>query len=240
MTQSSKLYTISHNNQTVDVLITKKNIKSLRLKINNDGKVNLNIPSHYPFYKAVDFLNQKLDWIFNNLQFLSIKKSNECCFKNGAKISIWGQVYNVCIQLYKKDKIELTSDNLIIYTKNNNEDYIQKKFTSWAKNEFIKTATNIYNQEFHKNFDQYGLNKPKLNVRLMKSMWGNCKYNKGEITLNLYLIKTSLICLRYVIVHELTHLLFHDHGVKFKQFLTEVMPEWKQCKKELKNYTLNF
>lgn len=240
MKSASKTYSLIYNNDTIDVLISKRNIKSLRLKINSNGKVSLNIPNYYPYYKALDFINLKSEWIYENLSVLKNKHSNDCNFKNNSKISIWGKTRNVNVLLNKKEKVELAEDNLTIYTKNENLDYIQKKFITWAKKEFLKIANVMYSQEFAKIFNQYGLVKPKLTIRLMKSMWGNCKYTKGEITLNLYLLKTPLHCLRYVIIHELTHLLFHDHSAKFKAFLTEVMPEWKECKKELKNYTLNF
>ena len=240
MLSNSKLYTVNYNNRDIDVLITKKSIKSLRLKIDNKAKVSLSIPNYYPYYKATDFINSKLDWIVNNLKVINEKQDFACNFKNNSNIVLWGQICKVNVQIYKKDKIELIDNNLMIYTKNLSSDYIYKKFLSWAKKEFLKISSIIYNQEFYKTFEQYGFVKPKLSVRLMKSMWGNCKYIKGEVTLNLYLIKTPLECLRYVIVHELTHLLFHDHGAKFKSFLTEVMPNWKTYKKELKNYPLNF
>lgn len=240
MLTQSKLYSVIYNDSDINVLITKKSIKSLRLKINNNAKVSLSIPNFYPYYKATDFINSKLEWIANNLKIINQKNDNSCNFKNNSKVMLWGQIYSVCIQNYKKDKIELIDNNLMIYTKNLSSDYIYKKFVAWAKKEFLRIASIIYNQEFYKTFEQYGFVKPKLSVRTMKSMWGNCKYNKPEITLNLYLIKTPFSCLRYVIVHELTHLLYHDHSAKFKAFLTEVMPEWKTCKNELKNYPLNF
>ena len=240
MKHSTKIYRITYNNENIDVLIIKKNIKSLRLKINNSSNISLSIPNYYPFYKACDFLNSKLDWIVNNLAYIKERQCNDYSLEKNNKIQIFGKVCNVNITNYKKDKINIVENNLMIFTKNDNIDYVYKKFTIWAKKEFLKIATSLYNQEFMNSFDQYGLIKPKLKVRTMKSMWGNCKYNKGEITLNLYLIKVPINCLRYVIIHEFAHLLFHDHGNKFKEFLTEVMPEWKDCKRELKNYSLNF
>lgn len=238
---NSKLININVNQNNVEVLVVKKSIKSLRLKIDSKGKVSLNIPSFYPYYKANEFLISKIDWIEKALN--NVKTNNmdyACNFKNNSTICLWGKIVNISIFEYKKDKIELNDTNLIIYTKQNNYDYIYKKFILWAKKEFIKMATTIYNHEFNKHFNQYGLQKPKLLVRAMKSMWGNCKYNKGEITLNLYLLKAPLICLQYVILHELSHLMFHDHSIKFKNFLTELMPSWKECKNMLKNYSLNF
>jgi len=74
----------------------------------------------------------------------------------------------------------------------------------------------------------------------MKSMWGNCKYVKDVITLNLYLVKVPVECIEYVVLHELAHLIYQDHGKNFKNFLTSIMPDGKILKKNLNEYSLYF
>ena len=237
----SKIIHLKIKENILEVHVSKKKIKSLRLKIDSCGKISLSMPYFLSYARAIDFLNGKLDWLEKNLSYINQRKiENNCTFKSGDSLIIWGKNINLKVVVYKKDKIELVDNTLWIYTKTDDYDYIYKKFINWAKKELIKIATPIYNHEFAKTFEQYGYVRPKLKFRFMKSMWGNCKYNKGEITLNLFLVKTPLECLKYVIIHEFAHLLFHDHGEKFKAFLTETMPNWKLCKKELKNYSLNF
>lgn len=241
MQTNHKLTTLSINQEIVEVLIIKKKVNSLRLKIDSCGKITLSIPVFYSFVKAEQFLNSKVDWLKKNLDYINQRKvDNSCSFRSGDNLILWGNPYTLKVVEYKKDKIELTENEINIYTKDCSCEHVQKKFINWVKKEFVKTSTFIYNQEFAKIFSQYGLTKPKLTFRFMKSMWGNCKYNRGEITLNIYLVKTPMECLKYVVIHEFTHLLFHDHGPKFKAFLTEVMPEWKNVKSKLKNYSLNF
>lgn len=78
--------------------------------------------------------------------------------------------------------------------------------------------------------------KPKgLIVRTMKRRWGSCS-GKGIITLSTELIKLSDTYIEYVILHELCHLKHHNHGPEFYELLTEVFPEWKKVRKELKKY----
>ena len=78
--------------------------------------------------------------------------------------------------------------------------------------------------------------KPEgLIIRTMKRRWGSCS-NKGIVTLSTELIKLSDQYIEYVITHELCHLKHHNHGPNFYKLLTEMYPEWKTVRKELRKY----
>ena len=74
-----------------------------------------------------------------------------------------------------------------------------------------------------------------LIIRTMKRRWGSCS-NKGVITLSTELIKLSDLYIEYVIAHELCHLKHHNHGAHYYKLLSEVFPEWKAVRKELRKY----
>lgn len=74
-----------------------------------------------------------------------------------------------------------------------------------------------------------------LVIRSMKSRWGSCS-RKGIITLSTELIKLSDIYIEYVIIHELCHLKHHNHGKEFYLLLSELFPDWKKIRKDLRGY----
>ena len=76
-----------------------------------------------------------------------------------------------------------------------------------------------------------GKTPSKISIRKMKN-WGNCRQD-GRITLNLNLSKKDPICLEYVIIHELCHLIEFNHSKKFKKLMDEYCPNWKEIKKIL-------
>ena len=222
-----------------EILICKKKIKSLRLKINSDNQITLSIPYYYSFTNAFNFLETKKDWIEKNLnKFKSKLKDKKCDFKENSTIYILGKEIYVKPILFRKNQIELKEDSLTLYLKNLSYDYALKQFTNWA----IKYLDSIVNTFLNFYFEKYfsTLNKPSIKYKKMKSMWGNCKYTKGVITLNTYLIKAPTDCIEYVVVHELAHLIYHDHGKEFKNFLTTLLPNWKNIKKKLNEYSLYF
>lgn len=81
-----------------------------------------------------------------------------------------------------------------------------------------------------------GVAYPELKIRHMKSQWGNCHWRQGYITLNTALGRCPEHLRRYVALHELVHFLQPDHGEKFYALMDALMPEWKQYRRELKQY----
>ncbi len=83
---------------------------------------------------------------------------------------------------------------------------------------------------------EYQMFKPTgLVLRTMKRRWGSCS-GKGIITLSTELIKLPDLYVEYVIVHELCHLKHHNHGARYYELLSELFPQWKQVRQELKQY----
>jgi len=69
----------------------------------------------------------------------------------------------------------------------------------------------------------------------MKTRWGSCNSQKGYINLNLELIKEPIRCIEYVVAHELAHLIHPNHSKEFYNYLSYLLPEWKELKKRLNN-----
>ena len=77
---------------------------------------------------------------------------------------------------------------------------------------------------------------PSLVIRKMKTRWGVCNTKDKKVTLNLELMKKDIECLDYVIVHELSHLVYQDHSKKFWSVVEENYPEWKRVRKSMRSY----
>lgn len=76
---------------------------------------------------------------------------------------------------------------------------------------------------------------PQWRTRYMRSQWGSCSHD-GTIALNTHLIKTPEHVIDYVIVHELCHLVHHDHSRRFYALMSAHMPDWQSRSKELDGY----
>lgn len=82
------------------------------------------------------------------------------------------------------------------------------------------------------NFKKYKVEPTSIVLREMPTRWGSCT-PKGKIILNPELIKAPKGCIEYVIIHELCHLVYHDHTQKFVDLQTKEMPHWEKWKMKL-------
>ena len=82
--------------------------------------------------------------------------------------------------------------------------------------------------------DLTGLRADAYRLRKMKTRWGSCNTSKKRVWLNTNLAKYEPICLTYVLVHELCHLLEPNHGKRFYALVERFFPEYKKAEALLK------
>ena len=75
---------------------------------------------------------------------------------------------------------------------------------------------------------------PPTRLQFMTVQWGSCSPS-GRLTLNPLLVKAPRECIDYVLLHELCHLLHHNHSPKFYKTLDRHMPNWREAKEKLDN-----
>ena len=75
---------------------------------------------------------------------------------------------------------------------------------------------------------------PRLGVRIralriadQKSLWGSCSAG-GRISLNWRLLLAPPEVFRYVVIHELAHLIRRDHSARFWSLVARQMPDYEE------------
>lgn len=83
----------------------------------------------------------------------------------------------------------------------------------------------------------HGFQYKKVFIKNNVSNWGSCS-SLGNINLNLRLVTLPQHLQDYVMLHELCHLKYLDHGPQFHKLLESVCPGHKELKKELNGYKI--
>jgi predicted metal-dependent hydrolase len=73
---------------------------------------------------------------------------------------------------------------------------------------------------------------PGFQLLAMEKQWGSCS-PAGRLSLNPLLIKAPAHCVEYVLIHELCHLIEHNHSKRFYGLLDRHCPDWRAWKREL-------
>lgn len=72
-----------------------------------------------------------------------------------------------------------------------------------------------------------GVTVAEVRIKQMKTRWGSCNAQARRIWLNLELAKKPALCLEYILVHELVHLLERRHNERFRELMDRLMPQWR-------------
>lgn len=104
---------------------------------------------------------------------------------------------------------------------------LEKRYRSAAREQFERRAA--YYQRIT------GGTYTSVTVRDQKTRWGSCS-SRGTLSFNYRLIFAPPVILDYVVVHELCHLTHMNHSKDFWDMVASVMPEYKVCRKWLRDH----
>ena len=87
-------------------------------------------------------------------------------------------------------------------------------------------------------YEKQGIKHPEIKFQKMVSRWGSCHTKKGILTFSTNLMYAPAECIEYVVWHEFTHFLQPNHSTRFYDELAKVYPNWKECRKKLKEISI--
>lgn len=215
----------------IKVIIEKKHIKNMYLRLSLKEKaIKVSCPYYFSDKRINDFIKEKEDWIKEKGKLLASEE--EKTFTDGNTVLFFGEEYKLIL----KESDEMSSvrieNGCVIMT------------LSCEKSE--KEKRELYEKFLKKNFEKIlpsltehcekitGLHANSYKIRKMETRWGSCTVGKKDIRLSLKLAYKDFECIEYVILHELTHLIYHGHGKDFYSQLEIFCPQMKEIEKKLK------
>ena len=200
-----------------EVVINKKNNKNLYVRVKEDMKIH--VSCNYFTTKAMieNVLNQNKDSLRKMIN--TVKNKNQ----NNDKFFYLGSSYDI---IYNEDIKETVIDNERIITKN------EKTLNKWYKEEIIRIFDERYVYVF--NHFKENIKSPILKIRDMKTRWGVYNKKNHTVTLNSKLIEYDTTKIDYVIIHELSHIIYFDHSKDFWSLVGKYCKDYKKIRKEMK------
>lgn len=220
----------------VKIQVLYKDIKNINLRVYRDFSIKLSLPMNVADEWINKFLESKKDWIESKLEMYKATDgyNNLLALKSGSSTQMLGKDMRIIKVQSTKNFVEVDEKKILVNLKDiNDNDSFMRVFSNWWREQ----AFNVYSQQvdalYNSVFKKYGVQKPTISIKKMKTMWGSCTKSLGKITLNEYLLKADIMCIQYVVLHELTHLIYTFHSKDFYDFLTIHMPDWQSRKKQL-------
>jgi predicted metal-dependent hydrolase len=210
--------------------------RSIGIIVTPDEGVIVRAPYRTPLHVIEKFLMAKSGWIARHLEnYSGMVRLNHAWIYEGRMILFRGVEYRLKISASEKNSVSLHDDEIIVNSKMPGDmDAGSVILDGWYKRMAAEQITATMDKILKK-FSGYGFQPAAMSIRTMRRRWGSCS-SKGRITINSELIKIDSRYLEYVILHELCHLRHHNHGQAFYGLLSEVCPDWKEIRKNLRRY----
>ena len=222
---------IEFGSRRIEFQLEYSNRKSLGITVTPDLDVLVKAPVDTSIEKIKEKLRKKAPWIIRQQSFfLSFHpKMPARKFVGGETHLYLGRQYRLKININGDENVKLKGKFIEVTTpdKANAKQLIADWYLKNAKKKFHAIALELIEK-----FKKYNAEPHSIVLREMPTRWGSCTA-KGKIILNPELIKAPKGCIEYVIIHELCHLVHHDHTQKFLDLQTKEMPDWEKWKMKL-------
>lgn len=210
---------LTYNDKDYDIVIEKKmGQKNTYIRVKKDLKVTVTT-NYFTNNSAIEkLIRDNYNQVCRMIDFQEKKARNNQGF------FYLGKQYTV---IYSDQKgINFTENKVFI----GNDFDVDAWYKKQAKKLFLERLDYCYEKFTRK------IPYPKLRIRKMTSRWGVCNVRTHIITLNLELIKRDIAYLDYVIIHEMSHLIYGDHSTSFWKLVGENMPDYKKYREEMKEF----
>lgn len=222
---------IQFGSKQIDFRLEYSSRKSLGITVTPEMKVLVKAPANTSIEKVKEKIRKKAPWIIKQQSFfLSFQpKTPARKFISGETHLYLGRQYRLKLVSGKIESVKIKGKFLEVTT--NEKARAKQLVGDWylqnAKSKFHSIARPLIEK-----FSKYKVEPTSIVFRDMPTRWGSCT-PKGKIILNPELIKAPKGCIEYVIIHELCHLIHHDHTQKFIDLQTKEMKDWEKWKTKL-------
>lgn len=207
------------------------------------GRVKLTIPKTLSTEEINEMLQIRQVWIQQRLQeYTAIPSMTPREYVSGELFLYLG--YHYCLKLGKTDSMTIDVQQQVsqqpgqIIVKINDflPDTHRHLFVKWAlENWYFLQAVPILREKTLRYANMLGVMPRTMEVKTYKARWGGCSINK-DIYYNWKIIMAPEHIVNYLVAHEVSHLLHHNHSAGFWKDVERIIPDRKDCQDWLKRY----
>jgi len=214
--------------------VHRKKVKNINLRIRPNMEIYISAPMNLHSDYIENFIRSKEKWIKQVLQKIEEAKQNQLPsqYLSGEKHKYLGKEYELEVKQGNSNRVSLKEGKIILTVISNifeNSDEKKKVMEKW----YFENAQKVFVNAIQKWLEILDESIEKLSIKPMKSRWGSCNHVKRYINLNTELIKRTQFEIEYVVLHELTHLKYPNHGKGFYRYIENYMPNYKMAEKML-------
>ena len=210
--------------------------RTIEIIVRNGG-VDLMLPNFVSKAEGLAFVESKTEWIVKTLAQQALHalemEAKEKRYVDGETFEYLGKSYNLRIYITKHPAAQLVNGNLYVGIREQQRfvksDAVKKQVWAW----YQAQAKNLLTDKTLRLAARIGRECTGVKLRRTKTKWGHCTQD-GEIQFNWQIIMAPEAVVDYLVVHEVSHLVHHNHGKRFWRHVEKLCPDYLEHEKWLK------
>lgn len=224
------------NGYIAEVIRTNRS-KSADIRV-EDGAVSVVVPVNTPVEKIDQLLVAKRRWIQEKIALhQDSTPASSKSYVSGEAFSYLGRNYRLKVETGNFKPVKLLNGRLVVAVPNGTEQphIIRNALVRWYK----RQAEHKLTEKVQRFAPIVGVTPNGIGVKSFRSRWGSCTA-KGKLEFNWQIMMAPNRMVDYVVMHELCHLIRHDHSPEFWREMARVMPDYDQCRGWLRDNVSQF
>ena len=211
--------------------------RTLAIEVHPDSRVVVRAPANCPQALIAEKVQKRAAWISRQLgEFERYRpRTPTRQYINGESHLYLGRQYRLRLLEGESTSVKLTRGELVVTLSGEpRAEQVRPLLQRWYLDRARVKFTEVLDS-WLPHFKR--AERPRLIVRAMQSRWGSLS-PADTMTLNVNLVRASLACIEYVVVHELCHTRYRNHDARFFRLLGLLMPDWEKRKQRLETALL--
>ncbi len=230
---------IEHDGATIRYTVVRsaRRRKTLTITIDPGSGVRVLVPARTPNAEIEAIVRKRAGWILRKLAE-ERPEPQPRRFVTGEKLHYLGRELPLVVQLTTSGtlSVSLEADSLRIacpagLREEDRGAAISQGLLTWYR----ERATELLRESVERWQPKIGVSAARISIGDQKTRWGSCS-SKGSLRFNLRLAMVPRVLIDYVAVHELCHLLEANHSASFWQHVHQVMPDFEDRRRRLKEF----
>jgi len=212
-------------------IIRRPRRKTAAIVIRADSSVEVLAPSRISVSLIDHFVKSKQQWIQKKLSERENRPAHQAkSFLTGEQFHLLGEAYSLQLRNGKRS-VQVENNTLLVSHSNPQPENTARQLSRWYRAQ----AETHFTDRCNTLAGLIGKKPQSVGVKAYKSRWGSCHID-GRVYFNWRLIMAPARVIDYVVVHELCHLIHHNHSKAYWQLVESVMPDFKDAKLWLKSH----
>lgn len=209
--------------------------KSADIRV-EDGAVSVIVPLNTTTERIDQLLVAKRRWIKEKITLhresapISTKQ-----YVSGEAFAYLGRNYRLKVERGNFAPVRLLQGRLVVTVPQGKEQpqTVRNALVRWYKRQAEQKLT----EKVERFAPAVGVEPAGVGIKTFRSRWGSCTA-KGKLEFNWQIMMVPNRMVDYVVIHELCHLIRHDHSPEFWREVARVMSDYRECREWLRENAL--